>query len=135
MAPEEIVRAEMAAWGRNDVDAVMCHFAENATLHAGPYAPVLGHDAIRKTVNGYFSRGTCVDHEILFIATVGDVVLMERIDHWIIDGKTLAIPHMGVCEVKGRKNQPPGVNTSLRPSTPNALQRIGRDMLTAQTLW
>ena len=28
---------------------------------------------------------------------------MERIDHWIINGKTLAIPHMGVCEVKGQK--------------------------------
>jgi limonene-1,2-epoxide hydrolase len=103
MEPEEIVRAEMVAWGRNDVDEVMSHFAEDATLHAGPYAPVLGHNAIRKTVEGYFSRGTCVDHEILFIATVGDVVLMERIDHWIINGKTLAIPHMGICEVKDQK--------------------------------
>jgi len=103
MAPGEIVRAEMAAWGRNDVDAVVCHFAENANLHAGPYAPVLGHDAIRKSVDGYLSRGTCVDHEILFIATVGDVVPMERIDHWIIDGKTLAIPHMGICGVTDQK--------------------------------
>jgi len=68
-----------------------------------PYAPVSGHDAIRETVEGYFSGGTCVNHEILFIATAGDVVLMERIDHWKINGKTMDIPHMGICEVKDQK--------------------------------
>ncbi|WP_396836819.1 limonene-1,2-epoxide hydrolase family protein [Mycobacterium sp. ITM-2016-00318] len=43
------------------------------------------------------------NHEILYLATAGDVVLMERIDHWIIDWKSLAIPHMGVCEVKDQQ--------------------------------
>ncbi len=103
MSPEEIVRAEMAAWGRNDVDEVMSYFAENLTLHSGPYPPVSGHDAIRKTVEGYFSGGTCIDHEILYLATVGDVVLMKRIDHWIINGRPMDIPHMGACEVKNQK--------------------------------
>ena len=93
MTPEEVVRAEMAAWGRNDVDEVMSYFAENAALHAGPYAPVLGHDVIRKTVEGYFSGGTCVGHEILF-----------------------AIPHMGFARWQIRKS-PPGVNTSLPRAT------------------
>jgi limonene-1,2-epoxide hydrolase len=27
VSAEEIVRAEMAAWGRNDVDEVLSHFA------------------------------------------------------------------------------------------------------------
>ena len=44
---------------------------------------------------------------------------MERIDHWIINGKTLAIPHMGVCEVKGPKS-PPGAKTSPHPVTKSA---------------
>ena len=39
VSPEEIVRAEIAAWGRNDVDEVMSYFADNLTLHTGPYAP------------------------------------------------------------------------------------------------
>ena len=103
MSPEDIVRAEMAAWGRNDVDEVMSYLAENLTLHSGPYTPISGHDAIRKTVEGYFCGGTCVDHEILYLAAVGDVVLMERIDHWIINGKAMDIPHMGACEVKDQK--------------------------------
>lgn len=103
MSTEEIVRAEMAAWGRNDIDEVMRYFVDNPTLHAGPFPPVCGYDAIRKTVEGYFSGGTCIDHEILYLAVDGDVVLMERIDHWIINGKSMAIPHMGACEVKNNK--------------------------------
>ena len=97
MSPEEIVRAEMAAWGHNDVDEVMSYFAEDLTLHAGPYPPVSGPDAIRKTVEGYFSGGTCINHEILYLATVGDVVLIERIDHWLINAKTMRIPHWGLA--------------------------------------
>jgi limonene-1,2-epoxide hydrolase len=105
--------------GRNDVDEVMSYFAENATLRPGPYAPVSGHDAIRVTVEGYFSGGTCVDHEILFIATAGAVVLMERIDHWIINGKTMAIPHTWGLARRRTKKSRPGVSTSPLPVTPN----------------
>lgn len=50
----------MATRGRNDVDAVMGHFAEDLALYAGPYAPVAGRDAIRKTMEAYFkSRKMC----------------------------------------------------------------------------
>ena len=31
VSAEQIVRAEMAAWGRNDVDEVMSHFADDLT--------------------------------------------------------------------------------------------------------
>jgi limonene-1,2-epoxide hydrolase len=54
-------------------------------------------------MEGYFSRGTCVYHEILYLAAVGDVVLMERIDHWIINGKKMDIPHMEACQVRDQK--------------------------------
>ncbi|HME74262.1 MAG TPA: nuclear transport factor 2 family protein [Mycobacterium sp.] len=132
MSPEEIVRAEMAAWGRNDVDEVMSYIAENLTLHVGPYAPVSGHDAIRKTMEGYFSGGTCVDLEILYLAAVGDVVLMERIDHWIVNGKTMDIPHMGGLRGERTKKSPPGTSTSPHPVTPKREppgQRLGRTPL------
>jgi len=103
MSPEEIVRAEMAAWGRNDVDEVMRHFAENLVLYVGPYPPVSGRDAIRKTMDAYFSRGTCVDLEILYLAVDGDVVLMERDDHWIVNGEKKNWRVMGAYEVRDQK--------------------------------
>jgi limonene-1,2-epoxide hydrolase len=89
MSAEEVVRAEMAAWGRNDVDEVMSHFAEDLTLYVGPYPPISGRDAIRKTMDAYFGRGKCVDLKILYLAVDGDVGLMERHDHWIVNGKEI----------------------------------------------
>ncbi len=104
MNPEDVVRAEMAAWGRNDVDEVMSHFAEDAVFDTGPSYPVLsGRDAIHKAIETYFSRGTCVDFEILHLAVDGDVVLMERFDHWIVNGKPIDTPVMGAYEVKNEK--------------------------------
>jgi limonene-1,2-epoxide hydrolase len=104
MSPEEIVRAEMAAWGRNDVDDVMSHFAEDAVFDTGPSYPVLaGRDTIRKTIEAYFSRGTCVDLEILYLAVDRDVVLMERDDHWIVNGKKMDTRVMGAYEVQDQK--------------------------------
>jgi limonene-1,2-epoxide hydrolase len=103
MSTEEIVRAEMAAWGRNDIDEVMSHFADDLTLYVGPYPPVSGRDAIRKTMEAYFARGTCVDLKIVYLAVDGDVVLMERDDHWIVNGKEMHWPVMGAYEVKDQK--------------------------------
>jgi len=50
VSPEEIVRAEIAAWDRNYVDEVMSYFADNLTLHAGPYAASLKPGLEREVV-------------------------------------------------------------------------------------
>lgn len=53
MTAEEIVRAEIAAWGRNDVDEVMSRFAADATFDIGPARPQLaGRDAIHEIRRG-----------------------------------------------------------------------------------
>jgi limonene-1,2-epoxide hydrolase len=46
---------------------------------------------------------TDVDLEIRHLAVDGNVVLMERLDHWIVDGKTIDTPVMGAYEVKGEE--------------------------------
>jgi limonene-1,2-epoxide hydrolase len=104
MSAEEIVRAELAAWGRNDVDEVMSHFADDADFYIGPDYPRLsGRDAIRKLMTAFFGRGTCVELEIRHLAVDGNVVLMERSDHWILDGKKTSWPVMGAYEVQDEK--------------------------------
>ena len=104
MTAEEIVRAEIAAWGSNDIDEVMSHFAEEATFDIGPDWPKLsGRDAIHEMMKVFFAGGKCVDLEIRHLAVDGDVVLMERRDHWIVDGKQMSWPVMGAYEVKGEK--------------------------------
>ena len=104
MSAEEIVRTEMAAWGRNDVDEVMSHFAEDAQFDIGPSYPRLsGRDAIHKLVREFFARGKCTELEIRHLAVDGEVVLMERRDHWILHGKKTSWPVMGAYEVHDQK--------------------------------
>ncbi|MCV7113330.1 nuclear transport factor 2 family protein [Mycolicibacterium setense] len=104
MTAEEIVRAEIAAWGNNDVDEIMSHFAEDATFDIGPEWPKLaGREAIHEMMKVFFAGGTCVDLEIRYLAVDGDVVLMERSDHWLVDGKQMSWPVMGAYEVKDGK--------------------------------
>lgn len=104
MTAEEIVRAEIAAWGRNDVDEVMSHFAQDAAFDIGPSYPRLkGRDAIHKMMKAFFDRGTCVDLEIRHLAVDGNVVMMERHDHWIVDGKQTSWPVMGAYQVQDGK--------------------------------
>lgn len=104
MTAEQIVRAEIAAWARNDVDEVMSHFADDATFDIGPDWPALsGRTAIHDMMKVFFAGGRCVDLEVLYLAVDGDVVLMERRDHWIVDGKQMSWPVMGAYEVKDEK--------------------------------
>jgi len=104
VSAEEIIRAELKAWGRNDVDEVMSHFADDAMFDIGPSYPRLSHkDAISKLMKAFFGRGTCVELEIRHLAVDGDVVLMERHDHWILDGKQATWPVMGAYEVRDQK--------------------------------
>jgi limonene-1,2-epoxide hydrolase len=104
MSIEKIVREEMATWGRNDVDEVISHFADDATFDIGPAFPtVSGRDAIYELLKHFFARGTCNDLEILHLAVDGDVVLMERTDHWTIGGKKTSWPVMGAYQVHGDK--------------------------------
>jgi len=101
---EQIVRAEIAAWARNDVEEVISHFADDATFDIGPDWPALsGRAAIHDMMKVFFAGGQCVDLEILYLAVDGDVVLMERRDHWIVDGKQMSWPVMGAYEVKEEK--------------------------------
>ena len=104
MTAEEIVRAEIAAWGRNDIDEIMSHFADDATFDIGPSFPQLsGRDAIHKIMKAFFDRGKCVDLEIRHLAVDGNVVLMERFDHWIVEGKQTSWPVMGAYQVDDQK--------------------------------
>lgn len=104
MNAEQIVRAEIAAWGRNDVDEVMSHFADDATFDIGPAWPKLsGREAINEMMKVFFAGGTCVELKIRHLAVDGNVVLMERFDHWIVDGKEASWPVMGAYQVDDGK--------------------------------
>lgn len=103
MSPEEVVRAELSAWCRLNVDEIVSHFADDAVWDNVPLGAVSGRDEIRSAVQGYVDRTTYGDIEILNLAVAGDVVLTERVDHFVYDGRPVHARVMGAFEVNGDK--------------------------------
>jgi limonene-1,2-epoxide hydrolase len=103
MGPEEVVRAELGAWSRLNIDEIVSHFAADAVWDNVPLGAVSGHHEIRKAVQGYVDRTTQGDIEILNLAVAGNVVLTERVDHFVYDGKQIHARVMGAFEVNGDK--------------------------------
>jgi limonene-1,2-epoxide hydrolase len=103
VSPEEVVRAELDAWSRLDVDEIVSYFAPDAVWDNVLLGAVSGHGEIRKAVQEYVDRTTHGDIEILNLAVAGNVVLTERVDHLVYDGKTVHARVMGAFEVTGDK--------------------------------
>jgi limonene-1,2-epoxide hydrolase len=104
MDPEEVVRAAMKAHASLDMDQVMAYFSEDATLcPAIGYPTWSGSEAIREGLGVFFKRMTRCDIEIVNLAVAGTVVLTERIDHIVFDGKAHDASGMGAFEIAGDK--------------------------------
>jgi limonene-1,2-epoxide hydrolase len=101
MTPEQVVRALLAAWDRLDVDEIMSCFASDAVWDNVPIGAVHGTDEIRKAVERYVGPATECRMEILNLASEGDVVLTERVDHFVLGGRDLHGRVMGAFEVDG----------------------------------
>lgn len=98
-----IVRDFIAAWSRLDVDELLAYFAEDGVYHNMPIAPVQGHAALRPFISGFLAGWTSTDWEIRTIIGAGDVVIAERIDRTIANGKPVDLPCCGVFELAGGK--------------------------------
>ena len=103
MSPEEVVRAELGAWSRLNVDEIVGYFAADAVWDNVPLGAVYGHDEIRKAVQGYVDRTTHGEIEILNLAVADNVVLTERVDHFVYDGRQVHARVIGAFEVTGDK--------------------------------
>lgn len=99
MTPEEVVRAELAAWHRLDVDEIVSHFADDAVWDNVPIGAVHGCEAIRRAVEGYVRRTSSGSIEVINLAVSGNVVLTERVDHFVYDGRSVNARVMGAFEV------------------------------------
>ena len=99
---DELVTEFCKLWASPDPDELAAYFAEDAVwefpggLFTGPYE-------IRKAVKGYLARTERCDLEVVNLAVTDNVVLTERVDHLLFDGKVIDARVMGAFEVKGEK--------------------------------
>jgi limonene-1,2-epoxide hydrolase len=87
------------AFNHKDVDRIMTFFTDDAVYHNLPMEPVRGAAAVRKAIEAYVPTSTSIDWEILHISQAGETVLTERVDRFVIGGKSIALPVMGAFDL------------------------------------
>ncbi len=102
MSPETVVLDFIAAWNRMDWSAVVDALHENVIYHNIPMEKLEGKSAAAAFITGMQPKA--VNWEIVSIATNGNKVLTERVDHFDMPtGNAITIPVMGTFEIEGNK--------------------------------
>ncbi len=102
-ANERLVGEFCAAWTRRDIEELLGYFAPDAVYHNMPLEPLRGIAAIRSTLEMFVTPAEHIEFEMRGLASAGDLVFTERVDHFRIAGKTVALPVAGVFEVRAGK--------------------------------
>ena len=100
MNPEKIVRRFCEAVPRRDCAELAGFFSDDAVYHNIPVDPVRGPAAIRKLLESFLGPASHAEFEIRALAAHGNLVLTERIDRFVVNGKPIALPVMGAFEVR-----------------------------------
>ena len=90
------------AWTRGDVDAIVAAFTDDAVYHNIPMQPITGREQIEGFIRPFLSTGS-ITFETLHQVTNGDLVMNERVDTVVQGDRTIALPVMGVFELRDGK--------------------------------
>jgi limonene-1,2-epoxide hydrolase len=82
-----------------DAAKAAAFFTDDAVYHNIPLDPVTGRDAIRETIGMFLGMADKVWFDTLHIVADGPLVLTERIDHFVMGDRDIALPVMGAFEV------------------------------------
>ena len=89
----------IAACNARDTDKMMSFFDDNSCYHNIPLEPILGAVAIRAVLEPFFLQTERVGWVVEHVAETNmGVVLVERLDRFLIDHKWIELPVMGVFE-------------------------------------
>ncbi len=99
MDAETVVRNFCEAFSRMDIAELVDFFTEDAIYHNMPIAPVQGKAAIDATLKQFLVPGGDAEFEVLALASIGNKVLTERVDRFVLNGKKVELPVMGTFEV------------------------------------
>lgn len=100
---ERIIRDFVATWPSLDVDKIVDFFTEDGIYYNMPIAPVAGREQLRGFIATFLKDWTKTNWDILNIATAGNVVIAERVDHIYVGDKQVDLPCCGVFELENGK--------------------------------
>ena len=88
---------------RADPEEFASYFTEDAVWWNSPWPPVKGRAAIRETLRRGAERMTALPWEMRHIVADGNVVMTERVDRFRAGDKPIAVPCMGIFELRDGK--------------------------------
>jgi limonene-1,2-epoxide hydrolase len=98
---ESAVRAFLAAWNDDGGKRLGDFFADDAVMQMMPRDPIAGRNAIAEELTNQAGWASDFDLRVLTLASTGNTVLAERLDRFVMGGKTIEVPVVGVFEVDG----------------------------------
>lgn len=98
---DTIVRRFCDAFGRMNADELIDYFTEDALYHNIPLPPLRGRAAIYESLKGLSVRFNGLRIETLNQVSCENLVMNERIDHFLLENRSVALPIAGVFEMEG----------------------------------
>jgi len=98
-----LIRRFLEACVRADPDDFAGYFAEDAVWWNSPWQPCKRRDVIRETLRRGAQRMTALPWEVIHIVGDGDVVMTERVDHFLVGATRVSVPCMGIFELRDGK--------------------------------
>lgn len=99
----EVANAMIQAWNDRDWERVYELFADDGVLHSVMIEPVTGRENIRNRLSGLTAGIERIELQIRNMGVVNDVVMLERVDDFMFNGKHGSVPVVGVMEIADGK--------------------------------
>ena len=96
MSALETVNTFLAAAAKRDYDTALPLLTEDIVYQNMPIPAVTGRDAVKEQLEMLLAMGTDSEWKVLRELADGNVVMNERMDSFVIDGKKADLPVMGV---------------------------------------
>jgi len=90
-----------AAWKALDWRKVADMFAPDGVLHSMMVEPVVGREAVFKRVSGLADGLDSITLSYRHIGVIDGILYIERLDEFVVRGKSGSAPVVGVLEFEG----------------------------------
>lgn len=99
MNAEQVVNAFMAAFDRKDLDGALALVTDDCYYDNVPLGDMRGREKMREFLGPMMRGDDPVKFEVLRQVASDKLVMNERIDRFVMNGKQVALPVCGVFEV------------------------------------
>jgi limonene-1,2-epoxide hydrolase len=98
-ANDQLVRRFMTAWERRDPEFIIGCLDEEVVYHSMPLTPIVGKEAVAAWVRGFAGK-PAGRLEIRHQVAASNVVMNERTDVIVLNGRTVTLPICAVFEMR-----------------------------------